>query len=247
MSGLGLLGAVAWSAGIASAGLITSLDDAPPCPGTELLEFPALVGELLLQPVYGAGVAPQAAAQAAESAAVVWRRYGLVVTVRMPIATRWEALLGGEPGASAREISDPLREAARELSALASPGATMVVTLPNLVAPDSVVAHQLSTLRGLTVPAGVALPTLGLAAVGGAEPILPAGVAPVVFLADLPQHPRDLPLTPAHELGHALGLAHRDNASALMRPGVDGQRCLPGLSLDERRSIQRTLEARGAG
>jgi hypothetical protein len=129
----------------------------------------------------------------------------------------------------AREALGPLGEFVSELARPAGEG-VIVVLLPSLVASGSVAEQMFVSLDALTLsPALLADPESrelreALSVVLGNEPF-----SPVVFLSRgaLARSPDTL----AHELGHLLGLSHRDGPENLMsvqrrsgcRPVLDAQ------------------------
>jgi hypothetical protein len=185
---------------------------APACVAGEPAET---AGALTLRVAHGAGVSPRQAVAAAEAAAVVWRDLGLTVRVRppvsAPIAAPFDAAGAGPAIAVVAENSVPVEE-----------GVVVFVAVGGIFggpAPVGWGVHAAGwTVRPDTAPSG-----------------FPAAFSPTVFVDVVtPRRPGDLPLTGAHEVGHALGLDHRAGGEgALMRPGRDGQTCRPGISAAE--------------
>jgi hypothetical protein len=215
-------------------------------------------------PVRGTGVSAAQALGAAELAAADWRRLGLVVDVAPVRASPVGSALGGtddtlafhlgrgagtEAAVTAQVVGAPLVAAARGLGPAATPGTVLMLAVPTLVSPSSPARHWGLDLRGLTLGRGGLAPG-ALDAGGQPEPAaglaglgLPPLSGPIVFVdVGTPRRPGDVWTTPTHEVGHALGLSHREGGEAvLMRPGTAGQRCQPGLSPVESAAVGATL------
>ena len=221
-----------------------------------------MAGAVRLRPVAGAGVSADRALDAAEAAASFWERQGLTVTVAAPVEDPVAAPLGGteaelalclgalSPEAAdaaalaaceARHLTAPLAEALHRLARPRVEAEVVLVAVSTLVAADSPLRRT-----GLVLPGVTVVDALGTE--DAAVPALPVSPehTPIVFVdVGTPRRPGDVWTTPAHELGHALGLPHRDGGDAvLMRPGVDGQRCWPGISPGEARAVEARLEVR---
>jgi len=222
-------------------------------------------------PVRGAGASAAQALAAAERAAADWRQLGLDVSVGALRTSAIGAALGGTDDALASQLARgagtdaaittqvvgaPMVAAARSLGDAAAPGTVLMLAVPSLVSPTSPARHWGLDLRGLTLGSGGLTPG-GLDGAGGSEVAAGFGVlghppisAPIVFIdVGTPRRPGDIWRTPAHEVGHALGLSHRDGGeAALMRPGTAGQRCQPGLTAAEAAAVSGGLgtSVRGA-
>ena len=203
----------------------------------------AIEGRVRLRPVAGEGIPLDEARAAAASAAQFWRRQGLHVDVSDPARDVVTNVLAGSDAqitecaaqseaerCQARVITAPMAAAVDRLARPRVPGEVVVVALGQLISEDSPLRSLGLVMPGLSVIDGMGsgsgtVPSLAVA----------ADHSPVLFIdVGTPRRPGDVWTTPAHELGHALGLSHRDGGeSVLMRPGVDGQRCWPGISADE--------------
>lgn len=192
-------------------------------------------GNLRLRPAHGHGVSADRAHAEAEAAAALWRGLGLQVELLPPVPAPLVSALVGLPGASPAEAAAPAWAAVRAL-AEADDNIVVVVALERLIAPGSAAAAWGAALDGLAL--SPRLPSTAL----GPPPGMGA-FTPVVFVdVGRPRRPGDLPLTAAHELGHALGLPHRGGGDRdLMRPGRMSQRCLPGLTADEAAQVRAVL------
>ena len=213
------------SAGIREAPLCREPVEAPPLPPVDVHLF------------IGVGVPESVAREAVEAARRVWVRLGLAVRL-----TAVTALGEGTPGRlfDANGADDVARLA--PLQALlpavqVAPGTLPVVVLARFE--EGVT--DLSSLRGLTVPAAHAPVEKGTVWDAVQRP-----VQPVVFLhAEAgPRAPGDLSLAPAHELGHALGLTHRREVDVLLSAGPLNLRCVPGLSREEWDTLARGRDPR---
>lgn len=118
----------------------------------------------------------------------------------------------GDPLAG--DAPDALADAVTAIATPVRDGVELVV-VPTLAAPHTVAARTLGTLRGV--------------ALSPWAPALPAGLddlppwTPSVFAAAAELHGRpDAGRVLAHELGHALGLAHDPRPDNLMYGGGDG-------------------------
>jgi hypothetical protein len=145
--------------------------------------------------------------------------------------------------------------AARSLGGTAASGTVLMLAVPSLVSPTSPARHWGLDLRGLTLGPGGLAPGV-LDGVGAPEVAAEFGVlghpplsAPIVFIdVGTPRRPGDIWRTPAHEVGHGLGLSLRDGGeAALMRPGTAGQRCQPGLTAEEAAAVSGGLGTSGLG
>ena len=207
-------------------------DAAPDC--TQVASL-AIAGRVRLRPVAGEGVPLDEAAAAAASAAQFWRRQGLQVNVSDPVRDSVTNVLVGSDAqltecaeqseaerCQARVITAPMAAVVDRLARPKVPGEVVVVALGQLISEDSPLRSLGLVMPGLSVVDGMGsgsgtVPSLAVA----------ADHSPVVFIdVGTPRRPGDVWTTPAHEVGHALGLSHRDGGEAvLMRSGVDGQRC----------------------
>ncbi|HCH66041.1 MAG TPA: hypothetical protein DFR83_24780, partial [Deltaproteobacteria bacterium] len=161
-----------------------------------------------------------------ETIRLVWERLGLRLRIAGPdhLPASAPQRLFDPTGTTEEAQLAPMRSV---LAALPKGASTTVVVMPRFVDQPS----KLEAFRGLTVPAeGSANQPLS---VGGAAFVESnPHPHPVAFInmAAGPRAPGDLSLSPAHELGHALGLEHQNSDQALMSDGMLSLRCLPGLS-----------------
>jgi len=175
------------------------------------------------------GTSTELAQTAVNSARIVWERLGLTIdqphtTLLGPdIPTR---VFDAEAADDAQRLA-PLQKILRAVKP--APETIPVVVLDGFVDTPS----ALSKLRGLTVPGKNQ--TLDSNVPQTVWDALDRPAFPVILLdaAAGPRAPGDLTLTPAHELGHALGLSHRSADEALMSSGDLSLRCIPGLTPGE--------------
>ncbi len=166
-----------------------------------------------------------------EAMRVVWERLGLTVHTTGPdtLDPAPDHLFAPSPQTEAEGLA-PLQAV---LASLPAGKDIAVVVMPRFVTAPS----RLSALRGLTVP------VRGKPLDNSLQDTLLDEINPhshPVVLLNLdagPRAPGDLSLTPAHELGHALGLAHRPQRHALMSAGDLSLRCIPHLSAAEWRVL----------
>ena len=212
------------------------LAEAPLC-RPEAPGAPEDLAPVVVQPWTGPGVSAATVEAVGESAQQVWARLGLRLDVRPP-----RTLPAGAPdrlftSSDTTSPSAPLRSLLAQLPDV--PGEVPLVVLAHFLDGPS----SGTTLRGLT------LPRLTLPGQGGTTPQtelpveladLPPRSMPVVFIdAGVgPRAPGDLSLAPAHELGHALGLAHRTETTALMSSGPLSLRCVPAVSAAEWETVR---------
>ena len=211
------------------------LADAAPCtpasPPTEPLP------SVSLRLFHGPGATTQDTDMVGETIRAVWARLGLDVQLTAP-----EPLSTSTPDqlfdAAAQTEADQLAPLRSVLAAVPEGPSIAVIVMARFVDPSS----PLSAFRGLTVPVR-----------GSDEAAASSSTAfvesnphprPVVFvnLAAGPRAPGDLSLSPAHEVGHALGLAHRPEDTALMSAGDLSLRCLPGLTAQEWKTLATAVE-----
>jgi len=197
---------------------------------------PEPLGELRIQPWYGETVPSDAAANSAQAAALVWRRLGVQVTILQPSPVPGHHLISDSP-------TDPLAPMRSTVSAL-SPhtpfdGLVHLVVMAHFAEPDSNAAQAGISLRGLTASPLLAEPPDGIRH----RLAVQHDLTPTVFIDESagPRAPGDLSLTPAHELGHALGLPHRPGDAVLMSDGALSLQCLPGLSVGEQNSVKQAI------
>ena len=202
------------------------LDDAPWC-GPD--DTGRVTGSVSVRLFVGRDTSRPVARDAVAAAQQVWARLGLEVVHRAtdPLSTTAPTRLFNPAAGSAAGQVAPLGLLLEALPAIDEDVALVVIS--DFVEADTAVA----ALRGLTVPARGQAPDVDLPTEVWAA--IPRRRYPVVLLdaAAGPRAPGDLSLTPAHELGHALGLPHRREAEALMSSGTLSLRCLPGLSVGE--------------
>ena len=205
---------------------VDGLADAPLCPGTSPRTEGLLSVSLRL--IRGPGVSRADARVVGETIRTVWDRLGLRVQLTDPTAlpdTTPDRLFDTTATTEDAQLA-PLRAV---LHAVPDGSSIAVVVMPRFVDGPS----PLSAFRGLTVPvhgsAEAAASTSDAFVESNPHPW------PVVFvnLAAGPRAPGDLSLSPAHEVGHALGLNHRSRDTALMSAGDLSLRCLAGLSPQE--------------
>ena len=205
---------------------VDGLADAPLCPGTS--PHTDVLPSVSLRLIRGPGVSRADAMVVGETIRTVWDRLGLPVQLPDPAAlpdTTPDRLFDTNATTEDAQLA-PLRAV---LHAIPDGPSIAVVVMPRFVDGPS----PLSAFRGLTVPVR-----------GSAEAAASTSAAfvesnphpwPVVFvnLAAGPRAPGDLSLSPAHEVGHALGLNHRSRDAVLMSAGDLSLRCLAGLSPQE--------------
>lgn len=215
---------------------LDGLEDAPLCSDTGAA--PAPREPIAIRLISGPGVAAHDTQVVGETMRTVWKRLGQPLHVAGPdqLPSTAPSRLFDPSGTTEQAQLAPMRAV---LAAIPSGAAIPVVVMPRFVDTPS----KLAAFRGLTVPAAGAPnhdPSVSTAFLE-ANP----NPHPVVFvnLAAGPRAPGDLSLSPAHELGHALGLRHQTADAVLMSDGDLSLRCLPGLSLDE----WSQLAASGAG
>lgn len=205
---------------------LDGLEDAPMC--SDAGAAPAPREPLAIRLISGPGVSAHDTQVVGETVRTVWKRLGQPLHVagpdQLPSAT--PSRLFDPTGTTEQAQLAPMRAV---LAAIPGGDAIPVVVMPRFVDTPS----KLAAFRGLTVPAAGAPshdPSVSTAFVE-ANP----NPHPVVFvnLAAGPRAPGDLSLSPAHELGHALGLHHQTADAVLMSDGDLSLRCLPGLSPDE--------------
>ncbi len=186
---------------------------------------------LKLEVLRAASISPQVVSQTLDAARAVLAPYGIKVdlvktsavddtppfgTGNLPEASsgvRAPAPISGK-GAPAQARLNSAAEATRALVRKSVPhrnGHIVVVMTPKLASPDSVIRRALGDLRALTL-------------VDNGEPLAKLvglhGRAPLVLLGMAEEKPAT-GRTLAHELGHVVGLPHRNALGALMHPHDD--------------------------
>lgn len=204
------------------------LSSAPWCDATPT-QPAAPLGSFRLAPVRPANMPEGIATTAANAAALVWERLGAQVEV-LP-----EAELSTSPVIQSEhaDAPDEAFRGVRDVLATLAQGPIYVAVLPQLFSEPAQID---ASFRGLTFSRQ--LPDAWSRDLREGAPY-----SPLVLLNDSagPRAPGDLSLTPAHEVGHALGLVHRATPEGLMAEGPLAMRCLPGLSAREVATVQQNL------
>ena len=212
------------------------LSDAPWCrPGAT----PAPLGALHLQVWHTPDVTPAAAAEVGAAAAEVWTRLGAVTTIAMKGTVKGDGLIEDTPVGPSLQ---PTKAILAQLPVEAHSHIVHLVAMARFMPAQSSTASTGVSLRGITVSDRMPADPNGIVA----RLQLDGALTPTAFI-DMsagPRAPGDLSLTPAHEVGHALGLVHRSVGQALMSDGELSLRCLPGLSDAERSTVTRQLDGR---
>lgn len=204
-------------------GWLDSLPAGPPCDG-EAARIERVVDVRVL---VSDAVDAEVAQREVRRAATTWASYGVTLHLAgPPTRTPVRSLLIDAPADSPPET---LLAPARALALRPARDEVTLALLPHLMDPGSPARGYFTELRGLTLLPGVPPWDEAL----GADPFTPAAVVAV----DEPPPPGHLPLTGAHELGHALGLPHATVARDLMNPAP--QPCVPWLTAAELTILER--------
>lgn len=181
-------------------------------------------------------VRPDTAARVGLAAMAVWTRLGVVTTFTLKGPVEGDSLIVDTPSGPSLKPTQAILD---QLPFVPDRQTVHVVAMERFIPPQSIATTTGVSLRGLTVSPRMPVDPNGVLARLNIQEEL----TPTVFMnmAAGPRAPGDLSLTPAHEVGHALGLVHRSTAQALMSDGELSLRCLPGLSDAERDVVIRQL------
>lgn len=201
-------------------------------------------GALALRVVVGDGLPAGDAAALTRGLRRYFAAYGLDVGLAAPPV--WiddRPLLAGEAGASyadgvaqAAALYGPLREVVAEVATPRRDDEVVLVVVSDLLAPGSAAAHVLTEVRGLGFAPGPES-----AEVLGFEEFSPVALVAWSEVGRYPEGGRAAMV--AHEVGHALGLAHVPDADNLM--AVRAFRCVPYLDSSQTAQLRRVLSLEG--
>jgi hypothetical protein len=170
--------------------------------------------------------------------------YGLdFVLAAPPVWIDDRPLLAGPAGASfpddaaqAAALYGPLREVVGEVATPRRDDEVVLVVMSDLLAPGSAAARVLTEVRGLGFAPGPEA-----AEVLGFEEFTPVALVAWGEVGRYPEGGRAAMV--AHEVGHALGLAHVTDPDNLM--AVRAFRCVPFLDSSQTAQLRRVLSLEG--